>query len=291
MTDDTNTSSARDPGVVEPFRDEGAFGIYSAGRLRDYADANECTLTCSCGDCSQCAASHLTPHEALEIAKTIDTLRAQLEAAEADNDRLRSVLAEKVTDATLMKELRMTPGEIFAQYEGGAAHMLMECFVDQFKAGGSTNYLEMNFTSGSEQFAVTIQKVAGLTPAQKATAAEARAESAEAEVRAVWNAMPKTTRYLDPPDGGDVPLPEQIRRMWADVVRLSRLAHLDEAMEQAAQDLPDGWIVRVCAERGAGWVELIDPDADEAMIDADCDSLASEVHIAIDAARTKEAAP
>lgn len=58
-----------------------------------------------------------------------------------------------------------------------------------------------------------------------ATAAQdAEIERLRTEVEAVWAAMPRDARYLDPPDGGCVPLHEQVRRMAADATRAERLA-------------------------------------------------------------------
>ena len=45
----------------------------------------------------------------------------------------------------------------------------------------------------------------------------------------ICSAFP-TNRYLDPPDGGDVSLPEQIGRMWNEnLQQRARIAELDEA--------------------------------------------------------------
>ena len=85
-------------------------GVYSASRLRDYAEANECPLHCSCGDCSQCAASYLTPKEAGEIAGVIDTLRAQLEAAEAELEALKHDVKQYM-DSTLAENARAEAAE------------------------------------------------------------------------------------------------------------------------------------------------------------------------------------
>lgn len=63
--------------------------------------------------------------------------------------------------------------------------------------------------------------VCGQQPA--AVEAEAVIERLRAEVEAVWAVMPRDSRYLDPPDGGDVPLHEQVRRMAADATRAERL--------------------------------------------------------------------
>lgn len=57
---------------------------------------------------------------------------------------------------------------------------------------------------------------------------------------------------------------------------------LFHALNMAAGELPPGWIVELCVERGAGWVELYDPDGDrhelEDMPDA---TLAEQVDAAV----------
>lgn len=61
---------------------------------------------------------------------------------------------------------------------------------------------------------------------------------------------------------------------------------LFDSIQMAAGQLPEGWIVELCIERGAGWVELYDPDGDrhelKEMPDA---SLAEEIDAAVDEAQ------
>lgn len=68
----------------------------------------------------------------------------------------------------------------------------------------------------------------------------------------------------------------------------ARDALLGAAIERAARDLPDGWEVHVCVERGAGWAILYNPNGDVVELeDQDSDNrLVAEVNAAIDAART-----
>lgn len=40
-------------------------------------------------------------------------------------------------------------------------------------------------------------------------------------------------------------------------------APLNEAIQRAAGELPNGWEIRLCVERDAGWVELYDPDGND----------------------------
>jgi hypothetical protein len=37
----------------------------------------------------------------------------------------------------------------------------------------------------------------------------------------------------------------------------------EEAMQRAAAELPDDWQLRVCLERGAGWIDLYGPDGEQ----------------------------
>jgi hypothetical protein len=63
-------------------------------------------------------------------------------------------------------------------------------------------------------------------------------------------------------------------------------AATERALQRAAKELPEGWIVRVEVERGAGWVDLHDPSGAfsvQGLIDAD-DTLAAAIHRAIDRA-------
>jgi hypothetical protein len=63
-------------------------------------------------------------------------------------------------------------------------------------------------------------------------------------------------------------------------------AATERALQRAAKELPEGWIVRVEVERGAGWVDLHDPSGAftvQGLIDAD-DTLAAAIYRAIDRA-------
>ncbi|ANF25999.1 hypothetical protein [Stutzerimonas stutzeri] len=44
---------------------------------------------------------------------------------------------------------------------------------------------------------------------------------------------------------------------------LDRQVPLNEAIQRAAGELPNGWEIRLCVERDAGWVELYDPDGND----------------------------
>ena len=80
-----------------------------------------------------------------------------------------------------------------------------------------------------------IQDYARANVAHATAEKDAEIERLRAEVEAVWAAMPRDARYLDPPDGGCVPLHEQVRRMAADATRAERLA---EALRMIANQGP-----------------------------------------------------
>ena len=68
-----------------------------------------------------------------------------------------------------------------------------------------------------------------------------------------------TNRYLDPPDGGDVSLPEQIGRMWKETLQQrARIAELEAALKPFAvtsDKIPDEWFPHECH-----WAYSMGPD-------------------------------
>lgn len=70
-------------------------------------------------------------------------------------------------------------------------------------------------------------------------------------------------------------------------------AILANAINNAARDLPAGWLIELCVERGAGWVELYNPDGDRHELEELADSsLGEQVTAAInEALRASGAAP
>ena len=65
---------------------------------------------------------------------------------------------------------------------------------------------------------------------------------------------------------------------------LRKDAELYRQIERAASDLPNGWEIRVCVEKDAGYAELYDPDGCEVDFPNSCETLALTVSDAIDAA-------
>ncbi|MET6763339.1 hypothetical protein ABNU44_14065 [Serratia marcescens] len=66
-------------------------------------------------------------------------------------------------------------------FSGLAVQLMADCFADQFKSSGAINYLELLFEHAEVgEMTVTMQRVEGLTPAQKLAAAEQRIADLEA---------------------------------------------------------------------------------------------------------------
>ena len=96
-------------------------------------------------------------------------------ALEGEVETCRRLLSEKVSAETMLRELHITPAGLSAQVEGGMAGILMQSIVEQFREIGGPNFFEMKFSADKEQYVLTVQRCAGLTPADKMKAAERRA--------------------------------------------------------------------------------------------------------------------
>ena len=59
---------------------------------------------------------------------------------------------------------------------------------------------------------------------------------------------------------------------------------IDDLLEMAARDLPEGWSVRIEVERGAAWVKAIAPDGVKHDIDSDEAEITDLVRDAIEVA-------
>lgn len=109
-------------------------------------------------------------------------LADELSAMSAENTMLRQHAAQQITDGTLITGLNIGAGGFDLGLQGGAAQLLAESLAQQFKDGGGINYLELRFESSQalpgEKFVVTIQRVEGLTPAQKLAAMTAERDTA-----------------------------------------------------------------------------------------------------------------
>ncbi len=66
--------------------------------------------------------------------------------------------------------------------------------------------------------------------------------------------------------------------------------NLEQAIDHAAEHLPDGWEIRISIERGAGYAEAIRPDFSEVGMDTGDLDLAEQVLEAVRLAHDESAA-
>lgn len=150
-------------------------------------------------------------------AESITELVVERDKFKAENDRLRGLLAEKVVDSTMLTGLEISSRGVDIGFEGGAARMLADMFVEQFQASGATNSLEVTFQDKElGQIVVTTQRMGGLTPAQqrgKAIAERDRLQSENNRLRAALERIEKW--HGEFPDTG---------RQWDDGEAMSYMA-------------------------------------------------------------------
>jgi hypothetical protein len=66
------------------------------------------------------------------------------------------------------------------------------------------------------------------------------------------------------------------------------MSTLEQALELAARDLPDGWEISINVERGSGSVFITDPDGDSDPMNCDDLSIVEMVEEAVRIAKKKE---
>lgn len=121
----------------------------------------------------------------------------RLEASEKENAKLREALVEKVVSETMLRDLSIRGGSIHASFEGGAMHLLVDAFVEQFVESGATNYLEMQFHSNvTGPLVVTLQRVNGKTAHQLRAEAEKERDALRAELTDLRNSMTFRTSLI-----------------------------------------------------------------------------------------------
>lgn len=72
------------------------------------------------------------------------------------------------------------------------------------------------------------------------------------------------------------------------IEKLTPQAELYQQVERAAGELQNGWEIRICVERDAGYAELWDQDGCQVDFPHSCETLALTVSDAIDHATSKE---
>lgn len=94
-----------------------------------------------------------------------------------------------------------TDGGFGFEFSGGLCQLLAEAYADQFRESGAVNYLELLFNHTEiGPLTITMQRVEGLTPAQKLAKAEAERDALKQQVdeySRILDGLPK-----DAIDGG-----------------------------------------------------------------------------------------
>lgn len=122
-------------------------------------------------------------------------------------ETLREAVADQMMRDTLMTGLATQPGGITVGLEGGAAALLAEMLAAQYRDTNAANYIELSFTSRhsvpGERFVVTVQRVGGVTPAQRVREADEGAKKADqalvkaqGKIESALNCHPQAVRHL-----------------------------------------------------------------------------------------------
>ena len=128
----------------------------------------------------------------------------RLEASEKENAKLREALVEKVVSETMLRDLSIRGGSIHASFEGGAMHLLVDAFVEQFVESGATNYLEMQFHSNvTGPLVVTLQRVNGKTAHQLRAEAEKERDALRVDKATLQQMLYSIKNHLEAAEKSD----------------------------------------------------------------------------------------
>ena len=117
-------------------------------------------------------------HLAAECIKQAERI-AELEA---ERDKLIHGVAQGLDGQTLLTDLALRDGGLYAGIEGGAAGLLAAGFAEQFVEAGGVNYVEVSFTHPKTgPLVVTLQRTQGKTPHQLRVEAESERDQLRAE--------------------------------------------------------------------------------------------------------------
>ena len=139
---------------------------------------------------------------------------ARLKAAEARCKALETALADRVVSQTMLTNLAMQDGSLYATIEGGAAGLLAAGFAELLhQHPEATNYLEMSFQVGGKPVIVTVQKGDRPTPHTLRREAEGKREALLALV----------TRFIQLCALGDVDETTEARG-WGELIAEAKVA-------------------------------------------------------------------
>lgn len=124
--------------------------------------------------------------DSLGVLSTAQNLDVEVDQLKVENTRLRSLLAEKVVNSTMLTGLVPDDGGMTLGFEGGACGMLAQLLGAQFYESQAINYLELRFNSAKHPdlgpLVVTLQRVEGPTPHELRAKAEAEIASLQKHI-------------------------------------------------------------------------------------------------------------
>lgn len=101
------------------------------------------------------------------------------------------------------------------EFSGGVCQLLAEAYAEQFKQSGAINYLELLFQhSDIGPLTITMQRVEGLTPAQKLAQAEAERDALQAKLAELEKQERKPSYFLSRIESSDRWGPEVELRIY-----------------------------------------------------------------------------
>lgn len=107
----------------------------------------------------------------------------QIAELEGERDKLIQGIAQGLDGQTLLTDLALREGGLYAGIEGGAAGLLAAGFAEQFVEAGGINYVEVSFTHPKTgPLVVTLQRTQGKTPHKLRAEAEAERDQLRAEL-------------------------------------------------------------------------------------------------------------
>jgi len=118
-----------------------------------------------------------------EVAAMLRQQAERIAELEGECDKLTQGIAQGLDSQTLLTDIALRDGGLYAGIEGGAAGLLAAGFAEQFVEAGGINYVEVSFTHPKTgPLVVTLQRTQGKTPHKLRVEAEAERDQLRAEV-------------------------------------------------------------------------------------------------------------
>ncbi|HGN1450902.1 ead/Ea22-like family protein [Pseudomonas aeruginosa] len=166
-----------------------------------------------------------------------------------------------MTDTNKLKELaeRATPGPWSAAWEEGDDTAWPNLFPVIQAGNGEVVIGNEGFYTDLEQDKANATFCAAANP-QAILGLIDEVERLEAELSQCASAL-SGTYYMDPPDGGNVSIPEQIRRMAKDAARYRWLRDLPEDSPHEQIGNFPGWMWDEAIDKGMAEIQVTQPGA------------------------------